>query len=54
MATGGGCARAHLKKDLVGKDVAVLAAAAAFACPPDTDLLFGETDEDHPFVMKSR
>jgi aldehyde dehydrogenase len=51
---GGGCARAHLKKDLVGKDVAVLAAAAGVHVPPNTDLLFGETDENHPFVVEEQ
>jgi aldehyde dehydrogenase len=40
---GVGCGRAHLKKDLVGKDVAA-----------GTDLLFGETDEDHPFVTEEQ
>ena len=34
---GGGCARAHVKKDLVGKDVAVLAAAAGVRVPAGTD-----------------
>jgi aldehyde dehydrogenase len=52
--TGGGCARAHLKKDLVGKDVAVLGAAAGVRVPAGTDLLFGETDEDHPFVVEEQ
>ncbi len=51
---GGGCARAHVKKDLVGKDVAVLAAAAGMSVPAGTDLLFGETDEDHPFVLEEQ
>ena len=51
---GGGCARAHVKKDLVGKDVAVLAAAAGVHVPPNTDLLFGETGEDHPFVVEEQ
>jgi aldehyde dehydrogenase len=51
---GGGCARAHLKKDLVGKDVAVLAAAAVVHVPPNTDLLFGETGENHPFVVEEQ
>jgi aldehyde dehydrogenase len=51
---GGGCARAHVKKDLVGKDVAVLAAAAGVRVPSDTNLLFGETDEDHPFVQEEQ
>ena len=42
------------KKDLVGKDVAVLAAAAGVRAPSGTDLLFGETDENHPFVVEEQ
>ncbi len=51
---GGGCARAHVKKDLVGKDPAVLGEAAGVRVPAGTDLLFGETDEDHPFVAEEQ
>jgi aldehyde dehydrogenase len=51
---GKGCERAHLKKDLVGKDVAVLAAAAGVRVPANTQLLFGETNEDHPFVVEEQ
>jgi aldehyde dehydrogenase len=51
---GKGCARAHVKKELVGKDVAVLAAAASVRVPANTQLLFGETDEDHPFVVEEQ
>jgi aldehyde dehydrogenase len=51
---GGGCARAHVNKAFVGKDVAVLAAAAGVRVPPGTDLLFGETDEDHAFVVEEQ
>jgi aldehyde dehydrogenase len=51
---GGGCARAHVKKDLVGKDVTVLAAAAGVRVPQGTNLLFGETDEEHPFVVEEQ
>jgi aldehyde dehydrogenase len=51
---GGGCARAHVKKDLVGKDVSVLAAAAGVRVPVGTELLFGETDENHPFVVEEQ
>ena len=51
---GKGCARAHVKKDLVGKDAAVLAAAAGVRVPPGTELLFGETDENHPFVVEEQ
>jgi aldehyde dehydrogenase len=43
-----------VKKDLVGKDVAVLAAAAGVHVPPNTDLLFGETNENHPFVVEEQ
>ena len=51
---GGGCARAHVKKDLVGKDPAVLGEAAGVRVPPGTDILFGETDENHPFVTEEQ
>jgi len=51
---GKGCGRAHLKRDLVGKDVSVLAAAAGLRVPSGTDLLFGETREDHPFVQEEQ
>ena len=51
---GGGCARAHVKKEFVGKDVAVLAAAAGVRVPANTQLLIGETDEDHPFVVEEQ
>ncbi|HEX5269261.1 MAG TPA: aldehyde dehydrogenase family protein, partial [Gemmataceae bacterium] len=42
--------KVHLNKDLVGKDAAVLAKAAGFSVPADTLVLFGETDENNPFV----
>jgi aldehyde dehydrogenase len=51
---GGGCARAHVKKDLVGKDAAVLATAAGVRAPAETQLLFGETDENHAFVVEEQ
>ncbi len=38
-------------KEFVGKDAAVLARAAGKPVPPDVELLFGETDDLHPFVM---
>ncbi|MCO6457263.1 MAG: aldehyde dehydrogenase EutE [Pirellulaceae bacterium] len=37
-------------KELLGQDAAVLARAAGRNVPPGTELLFGETDESHPFV----
>jgi aldehyde dehydrogenase len=51
---GKGCARAHVRKELVGKDVAVLAAAAGVSVPSNTQILFGETSEDHPFVVEEQ
>jgi aldehyde dehydrogenase len=51
---GRGCARAHVNKAFVGKDVAVLAEAAGVRVPANTQLLFGETDEDHPFVVEEQ
>ena len=39
-----------LNKDLIGQDAAVLAQHAGVKVPADTELLFGETDESHPFV----
>ena len=51
---GKGCGRAHLKKDLLGKDAAVLAQAAGVRVPADTLLLFGETSEDHAFVQEEQ
>lgn len=41
----------HLNKDLIGRDPSVLAAAAGFSVPAGTQLLYGETDENHPFVQ---
>jgi aldehyde dehydrogenase len=51
---GKGCGRAHVKKEFVGKDVAVLASAAGVRVPANTQLLFGETNEDHPFVVEEQ
>jgi aldehyde dehydrogenase len=43
-----------VKKDLVGKDPAVLGEAAGVRVPAGTNLLFGETEEDHPFVTEEQ
>jgi aldehyde dehydrogenase len=45
---------AHLKRDLVGKDAGILAAAAGVRAPVGADLLYGETDEDHAFVQEEQ
>ncbi len=37
-------------KDFIGRDASVLAAAAGVTVPEGTELVFGETDEHHPFV----
>jgi len=41
----------HLNKDLIGRDAAVLAKAAGFTVSAGTQVLYGETDENHPFVQ---
>jgi aldehyde dehydrogenase len=40
----------HVNKDLIGLDAAVLAKHAGARVPADTQILYGETDEAHPFV----
>jgi aldehyde dehydrogenase len=39
-----------VNKDLIGQDAAVLAKYAGVSVPADTELIYGETDESHPFV----
>jgi aldehyde dehydrogenase len=39
-----------LNKDLVGQDAAMLAEVAGLKIPASTLILYGETDESHPFV----
>ena len=51
---GGGCAQAHTNKDFIGKDPIVLAQAAGINLPAGTQLLFGETDANHPFVQEEQ
>jgi len=45
---------AHVKRDYIGKDATYLAQAAGVNAPAGTDLLFGETREDHPFVQEEQ
>jgi aldehyde dehydrogenase len=40
----------HVNKDLVGQDPPVLGRYAGVAVPPATQILYGETGADHPFV----
>jgi len=51
---GGGCAHASVNKELIGKDASVLAQAAGVSVPADTQLLFAETDVNHPFVQEEQ
>ncbi len=39
-----------VNKDLIGQDASVLAQHAGLKVPEDTEIVFGETDESHPFV----
>jgi aldehyde dehydrogenase len=51
---GGGCGHPVLNKKLIGQDAAVLAKAIGLSVPGGTPLLFGETDEQHPFVQEEQ
>jgi aldehyde dehydrogenase len=51
---GGGCPEPVLNKNLIGKDAAVLAKAAGVNVPAQTEVLFGETDAQHPFVQEEQ
>jgi aldehyde dehydrogenase len=44
----------HVNKDLVGKDPDILARAAGVEIARGTQLLFGETGSDHPFVQEEQ
>jgi aldehyde dehydrogenase len=51
---GRGCGRAHVKRDLLGQDATVLAAAAGVKAPASCVMLFGETGASHPFVVEEQ
>jgi len=51
---GGGCAHASVNKDFIGKDASVLANAAGVDIKLGTQLLFAETDANHPFVEEEQ
>jgi aldehyde dehydrogenase len=51
---GGGCPHASVNKDFIGKDPDVLARAAGVDLKPGTQLLFAETDAQHPFVVEEQ
>lgn len=50
----GGCSHAVLNRALVGRDAAVLAKEAGATVPANTQLLFAETDVEHPFVLEEQ
>ena len=51
---GGGCSHAAVNRDFIGKDPIVLARAAGVNLPAGTQLLFAETDANHPFVVEEQ
>jgi aldehyde dehydrogenase len=51
---GAGCPEPVVNKDFIGKDPAVLAQAAGITTPSGTQLLFAETDVNHPFVKEEQ
>jgi aldehyde dehydrogenase len=53
-AGGAGCAHPVLSRKLVGQAPRVLAEAAGVRIPDGTELLYGETEPGHPFVMEEQ
>jgi aldehyde dehydrogenase len=51
---GGGCPHASVNREFIGKDPGVLAKAAGVNVPSGTQLLFAETDAQHPFVVEEQ
>jgi aldehyde dehydrogenase len=51
---GGGCPEPVVNKDFIGKDPSVLAQAAGLNVPDKIQLLFAETDAEHPFVIEEQ
>lgn len=51
---GGGCSHAAVNRALVGADPSKLAEHAGATIPNGTQLLFAETDADHPFVQEEQ
>ncbi len=51
---GAGCPEPVVNKELIGRDASVLAEAAGINLSVGTELLFAETDADHPFVKEEQ
>src|SRR4029077_18813402 len=49
-SAGNGKKKLVVNKNLIGQDAAVLAERAGVKIPADTEIIFGETEESHPFV----
>jgi aldehyde dehydrogenase len=49
-----GCPEPVVNKELIGRDATILAKAAGVSVPEKTELLFAETDKNHPFVMEEQ
>jgi aldehyde dehydrogenase len=54
LGEGAGCPHASVNRDFIGKDPSVLAKAAGINLPAGTQLLFAETDANHPFVVEEQ
>jgi acyl-CoA reductase-like NAD-dependent aldehyde dehydrogenase len=51
---GAGCPEPVVNKNWIGKDATALARAAGASASDKTELLFAETDADHPFVKEEQ
>jgi aldehyde dehydrogenase len=51
---GGGCSHAAVNRDFIGKDPSYLAQAIGLNLPAGAQMLFGETDANHPFVEEEQ
>lgn len=51
---GGGCSERVVNRDFIGRDASVLARVAGVSVPEKTELLFGETVANHPFVQEEQ
>jgi aldehyde dehydrogenase len=50
----GGCSHPVVNRDLIGRDAEDLARVAGTTAPTATDLLFAETDANHPYVIEEQ
>lgn len=51
---GGGCSHPVLNRDHVGADASTLARVAGSSCSANTEIVFGESDPDCPFVIEEQ